>query len=244
MKTPDLGARMAWQFALVVLPGILLMIGATLLDAGRVDTVAAGQADFRRARAALESYESFLNKTAESVDRGVLPPSTGDALVGTRLRLSAITLGAEREAVARVDALLESLSSDLAADVTGARLRGRGSDASLAHRLLRALVSRLDERIDTAIRSTASATNRQKGMIGLAAVASLLLALHFLRATIRGVTKPLAAAVSAADRIAGGHIEPDLDVSSTRDIGGLLLIRPRFFWTRIWGNFVEGERGQ
>jgi two-component system, sensor histidine kinase and response regulator len=222
VKTGALGQRMALQFGLVVLPGVLLLVASTLLDAVRVDSVAASQREYRHSRNALDFYETFLNRVAESVDTGRLPASTGEALARTRFELSEAASPVEQESVAQINALLGSLQSDLDADRSGVAVRERHATAGEAHRMLRGLATRLEGRVDQAIHSASSATNRQKGMIGMAAIASLLLALFFLRSIIRGVTRPLADAVTAANRIAGGEIEPDLGFAARRDIGGLL----------------------
>ena len=172
--------------------------------------------------AARDKFRVFLNGAADAVDTGVLAQpavlaleQTGELIVKLREQDAGPLAGQMHEHVA-------ALRSAMPGAPTLARLQTLQPQVSVVREKFALAKEQSDAAMNEAIRSSTAQAERDTHLVAALALALLALTVTFIVRMIRDLSRPLALAVSVANRIADGQAVSDQEFANQRDIGRLL----------------------
>ena len=222
IRVTSLKTTIILQFAVILVPIIALLAYQTISEAQRAREVKVRVQLHERAVKLRDQYSRFINGVVDSVDTQRLSLAALNSLREAAREMGSLGIDVDSKSLLDLSAELVQMAHALAADPSLKRLeafRGRVAEG-------RALVSKTRDDfsydLDTTIRKSIGESQRNRNIVAVAALVLLALTLWFIYKMIKGLTQPLAIAVSAADSIAEGR-PVSIDLGAQRDIGNLLV---------------------
>ena len=222
LKARSLQRTLVLQFAIVLLPLVALHAYSMLVERHYIAATERALQLHATSIDAKAQYQIFLDAVGYGVDTGEISAHGLVSLAGARTVLAQLqrqdAVGGAQIAITRVDALLDATKSDRS-------IRALLPVRSLVNQALHdieTLQAHYDAlREETLAQAMRSASERQLVVIACAACI-IVLAVVFVRMMFKGLTEPLALAVSVANRIAQGDLIDSAQLDSRHDIDDLL----------------------
>jgi diguanylate cyclase (GGDEF)-like protein len=232
------------QFAVILVPIIALLAYQTLSEAKRTREVQLRVELHEQAVEVRDQYTQFVNGVVDAVDTKRLGPSALGALRKAVGGISALGTAAGSQELVRVSAGLEQMANALEPNPSIEQLEAFRGRISEARALIAKTQDQFSSNLDAAILKSIRESQRNRNIVTIAALAVLALTLWFIYQMIKGLTRPLAIAVRAADSIAEGR-PVSLDHEPQRDIGNLLASLKRMHESlqRYEEKSVEHQQG-
>jgi signal transduction histidine kinase/DNA-binding response OmpR family regulator len=221
-RSRNLRATIILQFAVIIAPLTALLAVQAVLDARRASEASHSLQCWRIALDAKGNYDRFLSGVADAVDSGQVG---GTAQLALRTAYDDLKEQSRLDSTFTVDDTLRRLGSiqrHIAADSSIDGLLPVRASINQAHQDLDSNQRRYQQDLATVQTRAISEARLQATLVAAATVATLLVAMYFVRGMIVGLTRPLDRAVSVANRIADGQLADDREFTSDRDIGNLL----------------------
>lgn len=198
--------RLFMQIGIAIIPLVLMLVYRIWAESRPAEAFQTAVSNYQTALASSTQYRSFLNGVSDAVDSGKLGATALEALASVSKN--------DVEA----SALLAKLQKD---NSIAAILPLRDSIRAIDTRLTESV--RLQERSLNQLALDMSASAKRGAIqMGLAIVATLLLAGWFIRSMTLGLTEPLTAAVRLADDISRGKIDREFSVTARGEVGDLI----------------------
>ncbi|HEV7913209.1 MAG TPA: histidine kinase dimerization/phospho-acceptor domain-containing protein, partial [Albitalea sp.] len=225
MKTPrvqSLKLRLILHLLVILLPVTLLLAYQAYADLRRAQTVERAFQLDSKAKDAHHSYHRFVLGVADAVDTGRIARPALAELDDARRKLAELSAMEGSRDIEAMAAELEPVTQSLAVDASVAQAFAMRATINTIDKQLEQVVQVHDRAAEAAIVSAIASTKTQNTIVVAAALFTLAAACYFIYSMIKGLTDPLARAVSTAQRVARGDLSP-LPAPSTRDdLDGLL----------------------
>ena len=223
-KVQSLTARIVFQFTVILLPLVAVLIYATSAEAGRVASVSEAQQLNHQLVEVRRLYKSFTDGAADAVDLGRLTPRAmrelRDSAAGVERALALEPVGSAplRELSHR----LREIVGAFATDPTLANLLKWREAISQAREHIETAALDRQQRLDAALETSNRETAQTRHVVFALSLAMLLLTIVFIVHMVRNLSIPLNLAVEMADRIAAGRHVEGFTFDPRHDLGNLL----------------------
>ena len=223
-KVQSLTARIVFQFTVILLPLVAVLIYATSAEAGRVASVSEAQQLNHQLVEVRRLYKSFTDGAADAVDLGRLTPRAmrelRDSAAGVERAVALEPVGSAplRELSHR----LREIVGAFATDPTLANLLKWREAISQAREHIETAALDRQQRLDAALETSNRETAQTRHIVFSLSLAMLLLTIVFIVHMVRNLSIPLNLAVEMADRIAAGRHVEGFTFDPRHDLGNLL----------------------
>ena len=168
-----------------------------------------------------EQYAKFMNGVVDAVDSGRLSEPAQISLREAAQRMKHLGVVWGSAPLQSFAATLTEMDAEFSIDASLPQLAKYRREINEGRALVEQAQQNLSSELDTNVVASIEKSQRDSKIVAIASLAILALALWFIYRMIRGLTQPLALAVSTANSIAeGGPVEMQIDTK--RDIGNLL----------------------
>ena len=221
-KVQSLKRTIVVQFAVILVPLVCLLAWQALMNSQRhaeLDEL------FHRHELGLKTrdlYATFVNGAVDAVDTQRLPGRALATLAqaGETLRMLARESGSV-EAAGTADGIA-AMAEALTADPSLPTLLRWQERMHVGRTAIGRIQVHHDAQLNAAIVRSIAETHRETLVVAVSSLLLLAMTVGFILRMIRDLTRPLAFAVSVADRIAEGRPVADDEFRGRRDIGNLL----------------------
>jgi diguanylate cyclase (GGDEF)-like protein len=221
LRVTSLRNTIILQFAMILVPIIALLAYQTMNEARQVQSIKRHYQLHERSVQIRNDFSKFLNGVSASGETQHLGQPSLYALREAARAMATLSLEANSKELASASLVLEQISRALTADPYVGQINTLRPQIAAMRKLVSETQDDFSQSLDAAILQTIGQSQRSRSIIVVAAVLLLCLTLWFIFQMIKGLTRPLAIAVRAANHIASGQ-PVSIDDQPKHDIGNLL----------------------
>jgi len=216
------GPKIALQFAVIVLPLLLLLSSLTLGDRQRAAELATAFPQHMAANAARKHYKVFVDGMVDAVDTGQLSATALKALQTSQQHLGHVSPSLAGPGVQALASDMAQFASALSASARLETLLPLRERIGQVNDGLQKLDEQFEREMVRTIEDSQTSARNQTHLTVIVACLSVLLSLFFVRNQIVRLTSPLRKAIGVARAISDGDLTQAHRVPGTDETAQLL----------------------
>jgi len=221
-KDMKLAKRMYSQFALAIMPLVVVILYQVLAVSDLPARMDKALATYDTGLQASSNYKSFLDGVDAAVDTGDFSKKSLQTLADAKEKIDALAKAAPSDDILAAKASIQKIQSALAAKNALTSIVPLKSHISGVDAALGTSIAEIKTRLSDMVHEDERSNQRREGVTLAVVGATLLLLVFIIRSIVLGITRPLSQAVQIAQDVAAGKLDSAVKVESKDETGQLL----------------------
>jgi methyl-accepting chemotaxis protein len=221
-KNMKLAGRMYVQFALAILPLVVVVLYQALSVSDLPTRMNKALGTYDKSLGASSSYKNFLDGVDAAVDTGSFSKKSLLALKEAKEKIDGLTQASDGQETATAAASIQKIQVALAANNALESVIPLKADISGVSNALASNIEKIKAQLADMVREDEQQNAKQQRiMLGVVAV-TLLLLVGIIRTIVRGITGPLKQAMLVASDVASGNLDGIIHAGGSDETGQLM----------------------